>query len=95
MLGEFQQVEPLRLPKCYFRNSMRASSSYTLHGFGDASLRAYAAVVYLVIETPDGRSTQFVGSKSGFLQSRVTAFEGFSCWLHCCWPDSYHHWSQL
>ncbi|KAL5497136.1 hypothetical protein EMCRGX_G013555 [Ephydatia muelleri] len=73
LLGEFQQVEPLRLPRCYFRNSMRASSSYTLHGFGDASLRAYAAVVYLVIETPDGRSTQFVGSKS-----RVAPVKGHS-----------------
>ena len=45
-------------------NSMRALSPYTINGFGDASQRAYAAVVYLVIETPDGHSTQFVGSKT-------------------------------
>ena len=73
LLSEFQQVEPLRFPRCYFRNSMRTSSSYTLHGFGDASQRAYAAVVYLLIETPDGRSTRFVG-----LKTRVAPVKGHS-----------------
>lgn len=73
LLSEFQQVEPLRFPRCYFRNSMRTSSSYTLHGFGDASQRAYAAVVYLLIETHDGRSTRFVASKT-----RVAPVKGHS-----------------
>ena len=38
--------------------------SSSLCGFCDASLKAYAAMIYLVIETPDGRHVRFVASKT-------------------------------
>lgn len=38
--------------------------SYNLCGFSDASLKAYAAVVYLLVETSAGRHIKFVASKT-------------------------------
>ena len=38
--------------------------SYTLYGFCDASTHAYAAVVYLVIETDAYREVKFIVSKT-------------------------------
>ena len=38
--------------------------SYTLCGFCDASLEAYAAVVYLLMETENGHSVRFLAAKT-------------------------------
>jgi hypothetical protein len=38
--------------------------SYRLHGFCDASERAYAAVIYLVVQTDSERCVRFVASKT-------------------------------
>jgi hypothetical protein len=44
--------------------SYRQVISYRLHGFCDASERAYAAVVYLVVQTDSERCVRFVASKT-------------------------------
>ena len=52
------------LPRCYFNGLEAQPLSCSLCGFCDSSLKAYAAVVYLVIETTCGRHTQFIASKT-------------------------------
>ena len=57
-----QQVIPL--PRCYARSLQGQPSHHTLCGFCDASLRAYAAVVYLLSESESGIQVDFVASKT-------------------------------
>ena len=45
-------MPPISIPRPYL--SSAAIVSYSLHGFSDASLQAYAAVIYLQIETSNG-----------------------------------------
>jgi len=52
------------IPRCYFWSVSDATSRCSLHGFCDASLGAYAAVVYMKTETASGSSTSFVASKT-------------------------------
>jgi len=39
-------------------------SRYELHGYGDASLKAYSAVIYLVCETKEGIFTKLLCAKT-------------------------------
>ncbi|XP_065917691.1 uncharacterized protein [Dysidea avara] len=52
------------IPRCYFWSVTEAASKCSFHGFCDASLGAYAAVVYVKIETSCGTSTSFAASKT-------------------------------
>ena len=52
------------IPRCYFVLSERLSSTCQLQGFCDASSGAYAAVVYLRIESEAGNSVNFVASRT-------------------------------
>ncbi|XP_065902306.1 uncharacterized protein [Dysidea avara] len=52
------------IPRCYSWSLSKSSGKYTLYGFCDASSRAYAAVVYMRIETNVGSSVEFVASKT-------------------------------
>ena len=53
----------LSIPRCYCWSSRQASQQYSLIGFCDASSRAYAAVVYIRVETLVGNSVEFVKCK--------------------------------
>ena len=46
------RAKPLAMPRCYFDDIHMQAVDYYLCGFCDASLKVYAAVVYLLIETP-------------------------------------------
>ena len=52
------------IPRCYVWSVTEEASRCSFHGFCDASLGAYAAVVYVKIETPCGITTSFVASKT-------------------------------
>ena len=52
------------IPRCYFWNADKSSSVCSLHGFCDASLGAYAAVVYMKVEASCGNCVNFVASKT-------------------------------
>ena len=60
-LCRLQQMGKVRIPRCYFslHNEVR---TYQIHGFSDASEKAYACVVYLRTEY-----------KNGFVESRIIA----------------------
>lgn len=54
----------ISIPRCYLDGIAEQIISYRLYGFCDASLRAYAAVVYLLVETPSGCHIRIIASKT-------------------------------
>ena len=52
------------IPRCLYDGVEEVVTSYTLHGFGDASEKAYCAVVYLVLETNSGNYPVLLTSKT-------------------------------
>ena len=52
------------LPRCYISAPVNELMRYRLYGFCDASVTAYAAVVYLAEETTEGTRLQFVVCKT-------------------------------
>ena len=52
------------IPRCYFWSVTEAASRRSFRGFCDSSLSAYAAVVYLKVDTANGSSTNFVACKT-------------------------------
>ena len=62
--SSLQQNQPFLTARCYINCTQNHSPLYKLCGFCDASLKAYGAVVYLVIETPDGCHSRIVASKT-------------------------------
>ena len=57
-------TNPICIPWCYLEEISEPINSYQLCGFCDASLKAYAAVVYLLIDTPLGRYGRILASKT-------------------------------
>ena len=65
LVDDLQHCQPQCVPRCYMEEAEKTPSSCQLVGFCDASTAAYAAVVYLLLDTVTGdRSTQFVTSKT-------------------------------
>ena len=64
LLNGLEGVTALSLPRCYFKGIQDKVFSCSLHGFGDASSKAYAAVIYLHVTTTVGRYVKLVASKS-------------------------------
>ena len=62
LLDELKFLSSVRIPRCYFQSN---PVKVELHGFSDASHRAYAAVVYMRSLYSDGRiDVRLVSSKS-------------------------------
>ena len=53
----------VQAPRCY-TTLVQEARSHKLCGFSDASLRAYAAVVYLRVESETGTQVSFIASKT-------------------------------
>ena len=64
LVNNLQQVKALQIPRFYLFGVDRSSIQYGLHGFSDASVGAYAAVVYLKIRTPQETVVRFIASKT-------------------------------
>ena len=61
---EFELLSEIHIPRCYFLPNQTIISQQ-LHGFSDASMRAYAAVVYLRTEYQPGNvCTHLVAAKT-------------------------------
>ena len=58
------ESQPVTLPRCYLDEVNGEILSYRLCGYCDASLSAYAAIIYLQIESEDGFHTSFVVAKT-------------------------------
>ena len=59
-----QYAQSISLPRCYFESVPEELISCTLCGFCDASLKAYAGVIYVLLETNVGYSVKFVAAKT-------------------------------
>ena len=62
LVTELQNSPPMALPRCVWTDVTAGEYSGSLHGFCDASRRAYAAVMYLVIKTPTEKFVRFIAS---------------------------------
>ena len=63
LVSALEEVQPLTIPRCYCDGVHGEILSYQLCGYCDASLTAYAAVIYLLIETEWGCHMKFVVAK--------------------------------
>ena len=62
-LSKLKQLSCVRIPMCYFSNN--GVVYYELHGFSDASKKAYACIVYMRTEYSNGFvDTRIVASKT-------------------------------
>ena len=59
-----KEVRSVQVPRCIYSGISAKVVSYELHGFGDASDRAYCAMVYLVCVTYSGRHVRLMASKT-------------------------------
>ena len=66
LVSALSESQPVTLPRCYLDGVSSEVLSYQLCGYCDASLSAYAAVVYLLIESEDGFHMRFVAAKTRF-----------------------------
>jgi hypothetical protein len=64
LIADLQRGQLMSIPRCYFDDIGSEITSYCLCSFCDASVNAYAAVVYLVIHTESGNLVKFVASKT-------------------------------
>ena len=64
LVASLQEAQPISVPRCYFSDIPEAAQAYSLYGFCDASVNAYAAVVYLMIQTESSCYLKFVASKT-------------------------------
>ena len=59
-----EEGQPIYIPRCYLDGVSNKIVSCTLCGFCDSLLKAYAAVIYLLLETETEHSVKFVTSKT-------------------------------
>ena len=64
LIADLQEGQVMSIPRCYFDGIDGEVISCRLCGFCDASVNAYAAVVYLIIQTDGGNISKFVTSKT-------------------------------
>jgi len=64
LVSDLQEGTSYSIPRHLFSGCAHTPTSCRLHRFSDASKTAYAAVVYITFETPNGTSVRFVSSKS-------------------------------
>ena len=64
LVNQLRMGFPLSLPRCSLSAPVDGSMQYRLYGFCDASVMAYAAVIYLAEETVQGTSLSFVVCKT-------------------------------
>ena len=64
LMTNIAEMSPVIVPRFYLAGLDNLSGTCTLQGFCDAALKAYAAVVYLWIQTVAGCVVRLVASKS-------------------------------
>ena len=64
LVANLQEGQPMSVPQSYLDSVDGEVMSYNLCAFCDVSISAYAAVVYLVIQTKNGNFVKFVASKT-------------------------------
>lgn len=63
-LLELKEAKQVRVSRCIYFGIQERIHFHSLHGFGDASEKAYCAVVYLVLNTSSGDHVRLIASKT-------------------------------
>lgn len=63
-VGDLSKMKGISIGRCVYENPKQKVLECQLHGFGDASSKAYCAVVYLVYATNEGIYAKLLASKS-------------------------------
>ena len=63
-LQNLQEIGTISIPRCVYDKSKGEVQWCQLHGFGDASMKAYSAVVYMVYGTSEGIFSTLLCSKT-------------------------------
>ena len=63
-IADLSNIEGISINRCIYERPKQEVLECELHGFGDASSKAYCAVVYLVYKTNEGTSAKLLTSKS-------------------------------
>ena len=61
---ELKESDLIKISRCYFNGVRKENVTASLEGFCDSSSKAYAAVVYLKLESNDGVQLCLVASKT-------------------------------
>ena len=64
LIADLGEAVPISIPRSYHYRVEGTPHTYTLCGFCDASVQAYAAVVYLVIESDVSTDVKFIVAKT-------------------------------
>ena len=64
LIADLREAVPISIPRSYHYRVEGTPHAYTLCGFCDASVQAYAAVVYLVIESDVSTDVKFMVAKT-------------------------------
>ena len=81
LVSELRKVKAMTIPRSYQSGVGTEVLSYKLCGYCDASLTAYAAVIYLLIETDGGPFMRFVASKTRVSPQTIPRLELLSALL--------------
>ena len=71
LAGELQKGQTIAIPRSLCRHNVIEVASYELWGFCDASVSAYAAVVYLVAKKSVGESLTFIMPKARVASTQI------------------------
>ena len=63
-IADLNEAQPMSLPRSYFYDITDPLTSITLCGFCDASAKAFAAVVYLLLKTKTHSVVRFIAAKT-------------------------------
>ena len=64
LVSDLNSVGEITVPRCLYKGNTSGVKNCSLHGFADASKKAYCAVLYLVYETDEGISSTLICAKS-------------------------------
>ena len=64
IITDLEQVIQIRIPRNYFHANSGGINDIHLHGFCDASTKAYCAVIYIILRNDNGSEIKLVTSKS-------------------------------
>jgi hypothetical protein len=71
---ELPKINEISIPRCFMQNGKSHGTSVELHGFGDASPKAYGAVVYVRVTQQNGDlDTHLVMSKTRVAPAKVVS----------------------
>ena len=72
-IESLSQASVISAPRCISPETKGKVTRTSIHGFGDASKKAYCAAIYLIIETTEGISSRLLCSKT-----RIAPLKGLS-----------------